>query len=548
MKNINNNNGITLIALVITIIILLILAGISIATLTGENGILTKASVAEEETKIKNYQEQLEIIWQGVSIESIENNLQQEEKLKKCKEKIEIDNNFENSVVDIVDNIIEVITEDGYIFHIIDGKVVYARKQGEKLKDISVSLTQGELNNKKVILNAVASETLGRKLIYIVYIDGKEIARQTTYNDTFTYEYTTSFGKVQSYIEIKYENDKVSKSNVITIEDNTIESKKELESFRNKANAGDNYKGKTIQLINDIDLQGSNSSQWIPINNFSGTFDGNYHLIKNLYAKSNAYNALALFGNITSEAIIQNTILENVMIENNINNATQHSHAAGIAAIAFGKIINCGINSGRIALYKTANNVGTNWKTTFVGGVCSQGFNEIRNCYNKAIIIGENVNENYNSSLVGGIAGTVQNAKVLNCYNHGSVSAKGGVVYIGGISGEGYTNTTTKLQISNSYNIGTVTANGNSTRIGGIVGQNGRRADLLAGAISNCYCTTTTTYSYYYWNGSNDNSTSTTGRISADTLKNYANVLGESFENDTTNSNNGYPILKWQKR
>lgn len=36
-------NGITLIALVITIIILLILAGISIATLTGENGILRKS-------------------------------------------------------------------------------------------------------------------------------------------------------------------------------------------------------------------------------------------------------------------------------------------------------------------------------------------------------------------------------------------------------------------------------------------------------------------------------------------------------------------------
>ena len=32
------NQGITLIALVITIIVLLILAGVSIATLTGENG------------------------------------------------------------------------------------------------------------------------------------------------------------------------------------------------------------------------------------------------------------------------------------------------------------------------------------------------------------------------------------------------------------------------------------------------------------------------------------------------------------------------------
>ena len=43
--------GITLIALVITIIVLLLLAGISIAMLTGENGILTKANKAKEETK-----------------------------------------------------------------------------------------------------------------------------------------------------------------------------------------------------------------------------------------------------------------------------------------------------------------------------------------------------------------------------------------------------------------------------------------------------------------------------------------------------------------
>ena len=41
---IRNQKGITLIALVITIIVLLILAGVSIAMLTGNNGILTQAN------------------------------------------------------------------------------------------------------------------------------------------------------------------------------------------------------------------------------------------------------------------------------------------------------------------------------------------------------------------------------------------------------------------------------------------------------------------------------------------------------------------------
>ena len=48
---IKQSRGITLIALVITIIVLLILAGVSIAMLTGDNGILTQAKEAKEATE-----------------------------------------------------------------------------------------------------------------------------------------------------------------------------------------------------------------------------------------------------------------------------------------------------------------------------------------------------------------------------------------------------------------------------------------------------------------------------------------------------------------
>ena len=48
----NNKRGITLIALVITIIVLLILAGISISMLTGQNGILNRVQEAKEETEV----------------------------------------------------------------------------------------------------------------------------------------------------------------------------------------------------------------------------------------------------------------------------------------------------------------------------------------------------------------------------------------------------------------------------------------------------------------------------------------------------------------
>lgn len=60
MKNLKEKSGITLIALVITIIVLLILAGVTIVTLTGDNGLLTKAGEARDKTEISNAKEQVQ--------------------------------------------------------------------------------------------------------------------------------------------------------------------------------------------------------------------------------------------------------------------------------------------------------------------------------------------------------------------------------------------------------------------------------------------------------------------------------------------------------
>ena len=56
-----NQRGITLIALVITIIVLLILAGVSIAMLTGENGILNKATTAVDKTEKAEIEEAIKL-------------------------------------------------------------------------------------------------------------------------------------------------------------------------------------------------------------------------------------------------------------------------------------------------------------------------------------------------------------------------------------------------------------------------------------------------------------------------------------------------------
>ena len=61
-KNLKSKNkGITIIALVVTIVVLLILAGISIGALTGDNGIINQAHTAKEDTEIASWEEQIDL-------------------------------------------------------------------------------------------------------------------------------------------------------------------------------------------------------------------------------------------------------------------------------------------------------------------------------------------------------------------------------------------------------------------------------------------------------------------------------------------------------
>ena len=56
-----NQKGITLIALVVTIVVLLVLAGITISLVFSENGVINKAQEANENTQIAQVREQLEL-------------------------------------------------------------------------------------------------------------------------------------------------------------------------------------------------------------------------------------------------------------------------------------------------------------------------------------------------------------------------------------------------------------------------------------------------------------------------------------------------------
>lgn len=75
MEKIKNQKGITLVALVVTIIILILLAGVSINLVLGDNGIITIAKKAKENTELAKIEEEKslnelydELIREGISV------------------------------------------------------------------------------------------------------------------------------------------------------------------------------------------------------------------------------------------------------------------------------------------------------------------------------------------------------------------------------------------------------------------------------------------------------------------------------------------------
>ena len=109
-------SGITLIALVVTIVVLLILAGITISLVFSENGIISKSKNAKEQTEISKVREQLEL---AKGPEYIEGNGKYNP--DSYFERIETEGIIGNKDTDIIDNgdgTYEVTTTSGYIFKI----------------------------------------------------------------------------------------------------------------------------------------------------------------------------------------------------------------------------------------------------------------------------------------------------------------------------------------------------------------------------------------------------------------------------------------------
>lgn len=529
-----NKNGITLIALIITIIIMLILAGVVISLTLGENGLFTIAKYAVVKTEEEKAREKLEL-----AIAYLQ-----------AKKYADIENYDEN------DYIKDYLSKEGMIviedIVIVDG---WKFSIDRSIPKIGESLGKGEESKKIEITpnveNAVdyTSATITIEIDYEgtlkeIKINGQaqEIPEKNEEGKYVISKDVATNGKYTIYVKDENDEYKTSIAEVTEIsQDLEIKNADDLVYFRDTVNKGATYQGRTIKLLNDIDLSSvcganidGNEISWIPIGGiFKGTFDGQNNMIENIYINiKKGNNALfkqnngtiqnlkisgkitttSSYGNETAGVVINNRgIIKRC--ENGVT-IISSGPTGGIVSINNGTIEEC-VN--KVAIYSANGNV---------GGIAGISKGIIKECYNTGNIS--------TSDCCGGIVGTGANIN-YNCYNTGKVSGKNAVGGITGVVNGAYKTEGIKYTY-NSYNVGNITG---SSYVGQITGRD------------NYECTSKSVNCY--------NSNITASKLNSGTFSNNVwiddgkkidkdgNVVDNLNEDKSIKYiNNGYPILRWQ--
>lgn len=259
---------------------------------------------------------------------------------------------------------------------------------------------------------------------------------------------------------------------------------------------------------------------------FKGTFDGDGHTVT-LTLNVTSGNA-GLFGETGGGAVIKN-----LTVDADVTSTAGSNYAAtaGLVGKVSGSttVENCGVTG-------TASNTSTSSSPVYVGGLIGYltGNCTVTNSYSQATVSNTN---SASSSSTGGFLGKTSNYYTLtvkNCYSSGDVTANKG--YAGGFTGYVYCSSSYKHIYENCYAAGTVQVTGASSNACGF-------------AYSYAYSGYTFTNCYYNnsanTSGCNRSDAGIAGKTT-DELKDLALTLGDAFQPDTVNLNNGYPILSWQ--
>ena len=215
-----NKNGITLIALVVTIIVLIILAGVSINLLLGDNGIITKAIEAKEQQEIASIAEKLELVKAPIQVEKIVVTI--DDYLAELQKPGVVD--FEINGIDRVDENNAYIIADKYQFLLeyeSNGnlKITYQGKVGKLLPRI---VTVEVSNTTNSITAKIEAKRANKYNFYIKdNIDGEyELIEED--NETGEYIYSGLTQNTTYYIKLEAINKNGSVSSEITRSTSTM--------------------------------------------------------------------------------------------------------------------------------------------------------------------------------------------------------------------------------------------------------------------------------------------------------------------------------------
>jgi hypothetical protein len=357
-------------------------------------------------------------------------------------------------------------------------------------------------------------------------------------------------------------------------------------------------------LMDDIDMGGITGEQYNIIGyhnssedylHFTGTFDGNNHVIQNFtYVTSADQSVVGLFGYIENAQIIDLTLT-------NVTVSTAGGAVGGLAGYQkYGTISNChtdasvmgqsfigGLigfsNAGMISQCSSTGSVTNGYQGGVCGGLVGLLYKAtVTDSFSNAAVYG-----GLESHEIGGLLGIVQgvDAVVERCYSSGDVTAGENSIAVGGLAGYlfsgdlmksfstgnvvspaseaigGLVGTISMGTAGHCYSLGNVTASGESIYVGGFVGVS---YDDIACCFSTGTVTTTSAGEYVggfaglgygvfnsFWDIWTSSLTYSNGGKGRTTLQmqeasNYINWNTAAQTNWVIDEGNDYPHLIWE--
>ena len=447
------DDGITLITLVITIIILLILAGITISQLMGSN-LLDKAKYSKEKTLIEQGREELTLKAQEVQIEkkgnaTLSDFVQYLDKDEKETYVVSLTKTSSiNGEIPDLTGVKEIyVTYKGYEYkvdHLLnvtyeginpDNGKIYHKVTKEIDKYVQMSDTRDKVEKNATYETTLTCPINSGEVIdeVIVKMDGNDITSIAYSNNVISIENVT--GDIEIKVTTAWDGTTISTGlegngteefpYLIKTSADLVYMSQKINEGITKINPGDAINAidayykleNTIKLnkdsiwntITDFTSTTTGLNQWTPIASeeipFNGKFNGNNNTIRNLYINDATADNQSLFVANTINSEISNLSVQGEFIAN--------SKVAGFIIINYGTIYNCH------NYVKCGVNVG------YVSGIAKDNYGSIIKCSNNATI-----QKLYSSGGYGNLAGICysmygNNAIVSQCVNRGKIDGKG---------------------------------------------------------------------------------------------------------------------------